>query len=126
MFNFLASYSRRATVVNAVVSVAVAFGMGSAAADSDDALKIEAVSNRADLVSGGDVLLRVTLPRKQQGTLSVNGAAVPGALHAAPDGNGYLALVTGAACSAPGTAAPLTDRDRKSTRLNSSHGYISY
>ena len=67
----------------------------SAAADSDDALKIEAVSNRADLVSGGDVLLRVTLPRKQQGTLSVNGAAVPGALHAAPDGNGYLALVTG-------------------------------
>jgi len=68
----------------------------SAAADSDDALKIEAVSNRADLVSGGDVLLRVTLPRRQQeGMLSVNGAAVPGALHAAPDGNGYLALVTG-------------------------------
>src|SRR5882672_1044000 len=95
MFNFLAWYSRRATVVNAVVSVAVAFGMGSAAADSDDTLKIEAVSNRADLVSGGDVLLRVTLPRKDRGVLSVNGAAVSGALHAAPDGNGYLALVTG-------------------------------
>jgi len=95
MFNFLASYSHRATVVNAVVCAAVALGMGSAVANSEDTLKIEAVSNRADLVSGGDVLLRVTLPRNQQGILSVNGAAVPGALHAAPDGNGYLALVTG-------------------------------
>src|SRR5882762_11368816 len=93
MFNFLASYSHRATVVNAVVCAAVALGMGSAVANSEDALKIEAVSNRADLVSGGDVLLRVTLPRRQQeGMLSVNGAAVPGALHEAPDGNGYLAL----------------------------------
>src|SRR5882762_11555608 len=96
MFNFLASHLRRAAVVNAVVLVAVTLGLGSAVANSDDALlRIEAVSNRADLVSGGDVLLRVTLPRKQQGMLSVNGAAVPGALHAAPDGNGYLALVTG-------------------------------
>jgi hypothetical protein len=30
MFNFLASYSRRATVVNAVLSLAVALGMGTA------------------------------------------------------------------------------------------------
>src|SRR6266850_6396852 len=95
MFKFVASHLRRAAVVNAMVPVVVALGMGGALADSDDALKIEAVSNRADLVSGGDVLLRVTLPRKQQGMLSVNGAAVPGALHAASDGNGYLALVTG-------------------------------
>jgi len=65
--------------------VAVTLGLGSAVANSDDTLlRIEAVSNRADLVSGGDVLLRVTLPRKQQGMLSVNGAAVPGALHALP------------------------------------------
>jgi hypothetical protein len=95
MFNFLAPYLRRAAVVNAMVPVVVALGIGSAVADSDDTLRIEAVSNRADLVSGGDVLLRVTLPHRQQGMLSVNGAAVPGALHAAPDGNGYLALVTG-------------------------------
>src|SRR5438552_9908546 len=41
-----------------------------------------------------------------------------GALHAAPDGNGYLALVTG---------LPLgRNTDRKSTRLNSSHQIISY
>ncbi len=78
-----------------IVSMAVALGTGSALARPDDALNIEAVSNRADLVSGGDVLLRVNLPRKHQGMLSVNGAAVPGALHPASDGNGYLALVTG-------------------------------
>jgi hypothetical protein len=95
MFNFLASHLRRAAVVNAVVLVALTLGLGSAAANSDDTLRIEAVSNRADLVSGGDLLLRVTLPRKASGVLSVNGTPVPGALHPAPDGHGYLALVTG-------------------------------
>jgi len=68
MFNFLASHLRRAAVVNAVVLVAVTLGLGSAVANSDDtSLRIEAVSNRADLVTGGDVLLRVTLPRNQLG-----------------------------------------------------------
>jgi hypothetical protein len=71
--------------------------MGAAAAHSNDELKIEAVSNRADLVSGGDVLLRVTLPRGTKGVLSLNGATIRNALHAAPDGRGYLALATGLA-----------------------------
>jgi len=91
----LSSYLRRAAIAGASVSMTVAFGMGSALADSEDSLRIEAVSNRADLVSGGDVLLRVTLPRKASGVLSVNGTPVPGALHPAPDGRGSLALVTG-------------------------------
>ena len=77
------------------ISIGIALIAASLVARADDELKIEAVSNRADLVSGGDVLLRVTLPRKSQGVLSVNGRAVPGALHPAADGNGYLALVTG-------------------------------
>ena len=42
------------------------------------------------------MLLRVTLPRKSgAAVLSLNGVPIPGALHAAPDGNGYLALVSG-------------------------------
>src|SRR6267142_1040953 len=82
-------------LIHAGLAIALALATSGVAADSKEEPKIEAVSNRADLVSGGDVLLRVTLPRKQQGMLSVNGAAVPGALHAAPDGSGYLALVTG-------------------------------
>lgn len=61
-------------------------------------ITIEAMSNRADLVSGGDVLLRVTLPDGQAGSgasLSVGGVAVPGALKPASDGKGQMALVTG-------------------------------
>ena len=56
-------------------------------------------SNRADLVSGGDVLVRVTLPpglaRTGKAVLSLNGQALADALHPAPDGFGYLALVSG-------------------------------
>jgi len=91
----LSLHLRRAAIVGAGVSMVFVFGTGTALAHSDDSPGIEAVSNRADLVSGGDVLLRVTLPRKSSGVLSVNGTPVPGALHAAPDGRGYLALVTG-------------------------------
>ncbi len=81
--------------IQAVLSSVIALTMGAAvAAGSNDDLKIEAVSNRADLVSGGDVLLRVTLPRGTKGILSLNGVTIPNALHAAPDGRGYLALVT--------------------------------
>ena len=70
--------------------------------DDDDGdrreLAIEAVSNRADLVSGGDALVRVTLPRGQRAdraVLALNGKRLNAALHRAPDGNGYLALVSG-------------------------------
>ena len=56
---------------------------------------LEAVSNRADLVSGGDVLLRVRPAGAEPGVLSVNGTPLPGSLHAAPDKDGFLALVTG-------------------------------
>lgn len=56
---------------------------------------LETVSNRADLVSGGDVLVRVRPVGEGQGTLSVNGAPLSGALRPAPNKDGYLALVTG-------------------------------
>jgi len=60
---------------------------------------IETVSNRADLVSGGDVLVRVISPpgnaRNDRVALFVNGERFKGELHAAPDGHGSLALVTG-------------------------------
>ncbi len=64
---------------------------------------IESVSNRADLVSNGDVLVRVTLPAAWnigQATLSLNGLALPSPFHAAPDGRGWLALVNGLALGA--------------------------
>jgi hypothetical protein len=69
---------------------------GSAKSDSD--LAIEALSNRADLVSGGDVLVRITLPRGHSATkavLALNGEPLQNALHPAPDGRGYLARISG-------------------------------
>jgi uncharacterized tannase-like protein DUF6351 len=59
--------------------------------------EVEAVSNRADLVAGGDALLRVTLPPDLSSTavLYLNGQHLENALHPAPDGRGYLALVSG-------------------------------
>ncbi len=67
--------------------------------ESDAKVAIEAASNRADLVSGGDVLLRVVVPSTLAQTgrvvLFVNGRRLNDALHPAPDGRGYLALVTG-------------------------------
>ena len=89
----------RIVVFASLMAVAVALA-GFAVMAKTTPIAIEAVSNRADLVSGGDVLLRVTLPEGQAAsgvTLSVGGAAVPGALKPAPDGNGQLALVTGLA-----------------------------
>ena len=104
VFNSLASHARRAAFAGAVALIASVVIARQAAADSDASLAIESVSNRADLVSGGDVLVRATLPpglaRKHRGALFVNGERFQGELHAAPDGRGYLALVTGLAMMA--------------------------
>jgi hypothetical protein len=66
-------------------------------ATSDATPNVEAVSNRADLVAGGDVLLRVTLPPglSSSAALFLNGQRLENMLHPAPDGRGYLALVSG-------------------------------
>ena len=61
-------------------------------------LMLEAVSNRADLASAGDILVRVTLPPNvtpNQAVLVLNGQPIANALHPASDGHGYLALVAG-------------------------------
>src|SRR5512144_2173949 len=87
----------RALFACALATVVAAAAPGDAAAQS---LGLEAVSNRADLVSGGDVLVRVTLPMNvgaNQSVLMLNGQPLANPLHAAPDGKGYLALVSGLA-----------------------------
>src|SRR5215471_5837172 len=90
---------RRAVALSAVALITWALGISNTLAKSDATLAVEAVSNRADLVSGGDVLVRVTLPpglaRNAKAVLSLNGQALPDAMHPAPDGFGYLALVSG-------------------------------
>ena len=96
--NRLQSHLCAANLIGALASIVLAVAFGNAMAASDSALAVEAVSNRADLVSGGDVLVRVTLPSNvggNQAVLSLNGQPLSNPLHAAPDGRGYLALVTG-------------------------------
>ena len=93
----LASHLRRAAFVGVLAPIAL--GAQGALAKSDATLAVEAVSNRADLVAGGDVLVRVTLPpglaRNNKAVLSLNGQPLSDPMHPAPDGHGYLALVTG-------------------------------
>ena len=90
---------REAAVVGALALAALMVGASDAQGKSDATLAITAVSNRADLVSNGDVLVRVTLPpglaRNGKAVLALNGHPLPNALHPAPDGHGFLALVTG-------------------------------
>src|SRR6185503_15374484 len=90
--------SRARTVVFAGLTAATAALAAFAVTAKTTSIVIDSVSNRADLISGGDVLLRVSLPEGQAAsaaTLAVGGTAIPGALKPAPDGNGQLALVTG-------------------------------
>lgn len=81
-----------------MVAVAIGLAVAGVAQAKPADLTVEAVSNRADLVSGGDVLVRVTLPKgdaPRGAVLALNGKALNGALHPAPDGKGWLALVGG-------------------------------
>jgi hypothetical protein len=69
-----------------------------AGATSAGDLRVETVSNRADLVTGGDVLIRVVPPRgvgRAGLSYAVNGRGVAGALRPDPNGNGFLALLKG-------------------------------
>jgi Tannase-like family of unknown function (DUF6351) len=60
---------------------------------ADTASMLETVSNRADLVSGGDVLVRVRpaagRTASNPGTLLFNGAPLTDALHPAPTATGW-------------------------------------
>src|SRR5437867_7573278 len=60
-FEFVTWRSREGLITFATGMMALAFAFASARAAAD-VLAIESVSNRADLVSGGDVLVRITLP----------------------------------------------------------------
>ena len=58
------------TLLAAMVAVAGASSPGAAAPDKRGKVRIQVLSNRADLVSGGDVLVRITAP-KRAGALEV-------------------------------------------------------
>jgi hypothetical protein len=81
-----------------LLATGATLAMASAGLAKTGDITVETVGNRADLASGGDVLVRVNLPAGDdtaKATLSVNGKALSDGLHASPDGKGFIALVTG-------------------------------
>ena len=64
----------------------------------DDSLEIVTLSNRADLISGGDALIEVRLPKglsRSRLTLKLNGDEVTSAFQTAAGGRALRGLVTG-------------------------------
>jgi hypothetical protein len=81
-----------------LLAAGTVFGMANGSLAKTGDVTVETVGNRADLVSGGDVLVRVALPAGDDAAkamISVNGKVLSDGLHVAPDGKGFIALVTG-------------------------------
>src|SRR5262245_8848829 len=98
-----------AAIVGVVLSVIPVL----AGAGTRPAIRIESLSNRADLVSGGDVLVRVSGVAIREAVVRMNGRVMPNALHASSAGS--LGLLRGlrigrnsVTVSARGTTSELT------------------
>ena len=67
-----------------------------AAAGNGNGIEIVTLSSRPDTVSGGDVLVRIDLPRGAAAVnVQLNGRAVTGAFRPVGDGGSFMGLVTG-------------------------------
>jgi hypothetical protein len=77
----------------------LAFSQGAGARDSDERdLELNALSARPDMVSGGDVLVRISLPRNLRAnevTVTLNGADVTSVFKSESDGRTLVGLVEG-------------------------------
>ncbi|HEV2780066.1 MAG TPA: DUF6351 family protein [Actinophytocola sp.] len=90
---------RRCIVVLVSLVLTLGFVGAGPAAARPSPLDIEVLSNRADLISGGDALVRVTVPRRGDPTavrVDVDGRDVTAAFRAQPDGS-LVGLVEGLA-----------------------------
>ncbi|HEU5476000.1 MAG TPA: DUF6351 family protein [Actinophytocola sp.] len=85
---------RRMAVLAALVTGFGLVGTGYAQATPPDRLTIEVVSNRADLITGGDALVRVDRPRHTAVRVELNGRDVTGSFRPQPDGT-LLGLLEG-------------------------------
>jgi putative cell wall-binding protein len=100
------------TTALAVVLPATLLGAGPVAtAQTDEAVRIEVLSNRADLVSGGDALVEVAVPTgvdPETVALDVDGRDITDAFAVRPNGR-FQALVTGLALGENVLTARLPD-----------------
>jgi hypothetical protein len=78
---------RRCIAVLTALLLVFGFLTAGEAAANPARLAVEVLSNRADLVSGGDALIKVSVPNHTTVRVELNGRDVTGALRAQPDGN---------------------------------------
>src|SRR3954462_8366885 len=81
----------RRIFAGAILAATLAAGLGATPAGAATSVRIGVLSNRADLISGGDALVRVTPARAK---VTLNGRSVTKAFAVRPDGR-YLALLSG-------------------------------
>lgn len=83
--------------IGAMVACTSACSSVSGTQDTSDALGVTTVSTRADRVSGGDVLVRITAPASASGApvVALNGQNVSGAFQPEEAAGTYLGLVHG-------------------------------
>src|SRR6187549_1351807 len=87
--------TRAATLIALVSALTVSLIGAPAEATGNHPLRITVLSNRADLVSGGDALVQVSgAERQARITVRLNGQDVTGQFAVRPDGR-YLGLLTG-------------------------------
>ncbi len=92
----------RRTLLSAAVIVALLVLGGTSSAQAAGALKVEVLSDRADVISGGDALVAVALPRAVKPasvTVALNGSNITSEFAQRPNGR-YEGLVTGLALGA--------------------------
>lgn len=91
---------RTTAVAAAVAIVVLAVGADSVSAKQDKGYGIETISTRADRVSGGDVLVKITYKHDNRNhplKITLNGRDVSGAFRPGNDENTLVGLVTGLA-----------------------------
>ncbi len=93
---------RNTALLQCAASIALSLALssqGASARDHDEKdLELNAISTRADMVSGGDVLVRISLPRNVRASdllVALNGVDVTGVFKPDADGRSLVGLVDG-------------------------------
>jgi hypothetical protein len=90
------AFRRSLLLISTAGLIGAAFVTAGAASADRGVVRIDTVSNRADLISGGDALVRITAPGADAGhaALALNGTDITSTFRRQSDGHG-LGLVTG-------------------------------
>ena len=112
---------KRVSVVVATIAALLMLGVAGASAET---FAVHAVSDRADLVSGGDALVSVGLPRNVSPAsvrVALNGSDITSQFAKRPDGS-YEGLVTGLQLGANSLTAEAPGRSSQVTIVNHPNG----